>query len=279
MKRKLLNEDAVRAYHNNGFFLPVDVLSTTEVTHYRNKLESYEKESNQTIQGSYRSNSHLLFTWIDELIRKPTILDAVEDLIGPDILCWNTLWWIKEPHSQSFVSWHQDIRYWGLDTNDLVNVWLALSLANTQSGCMKVLPASHKGEILPHTDKYESNNLLTRGQEISSAIDQSRTVAMELLPGQISLHNVKIAHGSGPNRTNDRRIGLSIQYIPTGARQLAVEWDSASLCRGNDDFGHFELAPRPKSDLDHEAQKFHERAADATREILFKGAIKVRPLL
>ena len=279
MVTKLLNAEETSSYREEGFFLPINILNETQVEHYRDKLESFETKSGKAIQGSHRSNSHLLFTWIDELVRHPAILDAVEDIIGPDILCWNTLWWIKEPQSRSFVSWHQDVRYWGLDTDELVNVWLALSPATIESGCMKVLPGSHKGEILPHIDKYESDNLLTRGQEIDAPIDKNSAVAMELKPGQISLHNVRIAHGSGPNRTNDRRIGLSIQYIPTIAKQLAVEWDCASLCRGKDEFGHFEIAPSPKHDLDEQARKFHERAANATRDILFKGAEQVRPLI
>ena len=279
MSKKELDAHDVESYKTKGFFLPADVLSQEEVAFYRTKLESFEKETKQAIQGSHRSNSHLLFTWIDELVRNPVILDCVEAIIGSNILCWNTLWWIKEPQSSSFVSWHQDSRYWGLDTDDLVNVWLALSPATTDSGCMSVLPGSHKGEILPHTDKYEGNNLLTRGQEIDMPIDNELTVPMQLKPGQISLHNVRIAHGSGTNKTKDRRIGLSIQYIPPSTKQLAVEWDSATLCRGVDDFGHFELAPQPKVDFDKPAQEFHSRAATATREILFKGATKVRPLI
>ena len=279
MSYQQLDNRAVELYKKEGFFLPVDVLSHEEAASYRAKLEFFESKTNQAIQGSHRSNSHLLFTWIDELVRNPIILDCVEALIGTDILCWNTLWWIKEPQSDSFVSWHQDIRYWGLDTDDLVNVWLALSPATIDSGCMSVLPGSHKGEILPHTDKYDGNNLLTRGQEIDMPIDDRLTVPMELEPGQISLHNVRIAHGSGTNKTTDRRIGLSIQYIPPSTKQLAVEWDSATLCRGVDNFGHFELAPQPKVDFDKPAQNFHKRAATATRDILFKGAKKIRPLI
>ncbi len=276
---RILSETAVAQYERDGYFFPIEVLDTEEVARYRGALERYEAAQGHPLSGPVRSKSHLLFTWVDELIRHPLVLDAVEDLIGADILCWNTLWWVKEPHSDTFVSWHQDLRYWGLDTNDLVTVWLALSPANLASGCMRILPGSHRGELLPHRDEYKDENLLTRGQEISVPIDESKTVPMELAPGQASLHNVRLAHGSGRNETTDRRIGLSMHYMPTSARQLAAEWDSASLVRGEDRHHHFALAPRPRHDFDEQAVRFHEQASTAFREILFKGAARTRPAL
>lgn len=276
---KILSEAAIREYERDGYYCPLDVLDAGEVARYRGALEAYEADAGQPVSGPMRSKSHLLFTWADELIHLPSVLDAVEDLIGPDILCWNTLWWIKEARSEAFVSWHQDLRYWGLDTNDLVTVWIALSPATLESGCMRVLPGSHKGEMLPHRDEYKDDNLLTRGQEISVPIDESVTRPMELKPGQASLHNVRIAHGSAPNCTDDRRIGFSMHYIPTSARQMAADWDTASLVRGEDRFGHFALAPRPRFDLDPEAVKFHEEASASFRKILFKDAERVRTVL
>jgi ectoine hydroxylase-related dioxygenase (phytanoyl-CoA dioxygenase family) len=272
--------DAARArYAEDGYWFPLDVLTPDEVAAARAALERFEAAQGHPVAGAQRSKSHLLFTWVDALIRHPRILDAVEDLIGPDILCWNTLWWIKEPGSDAFVSWHQDLRYWGLDTSELVTVWLALSPATRESGCMRVLPGSHRGELLPHRDEYKDANLLTRGQEIAVPIDESRTVAMELRPGQASFHNVRLAHASAANRSRDRRIGLSMHYIPTSARQLAADWDTASLVRGEDRYGHFTLAPRPAADCDAAAQRAHAEASGAFRDILFKDAERVRQTL
>ena len=276
---KALTSDQIERYKQEGFLSPIDVLTADKASRFRDALESYEKSEGHPIQGSARSKSHLLFTWADELIRIPRLLDAVEDIIGPDILCWNTLWWIKEPQSNSFVSWHQDTRYWGLDTDELITAWVALSPATEESGCMKVLPGSHMGEVFPHSDEYNDNNLLTRGQEISTPIDESKTTLMALQTGQVSLHNVRIAHASGKNRTLDRRIGLSIHYIRPNARQLKSEWDSASLVRGKDRFNHFEHAPRPQVDLDKSAVNYHKKASNTFREILFKGAVQKRSVL
>ena len=269
---KVLTEDAIGQYHREGYCFPVRILDDEQVAANRRRLEEFESRQGKPVEGAQRSKSHLLFKWVDDLMRDSTLLDAVEDLIGPDILCWNTIFWIKEVGSQSFVSWHQDLRYWGLDTNDLVSVWLALSPATLESGCMHVLPGSHKGDLLPHNDEYQQDNLLTRGQEIAVKVDETKTVAMPLEPGEISLHNVRLAHASGPNCSNDRRIGISLHYMPTHTKQTVGEWDTAALVRGEDRFGHFTITPRPAKDFDPSAVLFHEKATDATRKILYKDA-------
>ena len=276
---KLLSEAAIAQYRRDGYYLPVRILDDGEVAANRQKLEAFEASQGHPVEGAQRSKSHLLFTWIDDLMRNDRILDAVEDLIGPDILCWNTFFWIKEPRSETFVSWHQDLRYWGLDSGDLVTAWLALSPATPETGCMRVLPGSHVGDLLPHSDEYQQNNMLTRGQEISVEVDEARAVSMPLQPGEISLHNVRLAHASSPNRSQDRRIGLSLHYMPTSTRQIVGEWDSAALVRGSDRYGHFKHTPRPASDYDPAAVAFHEQATSAVREILFRDAEKVRPTL
>ena len=276
---KILPAHGIEQYHRDGYYFPLKVLDERQVAANRTQLETFEKSQGQPLGGAQRSKSHLLFKWVDDLMRHDGILDAVEDLIGPDLLCWNTLFWIKEAGSESFVSWHQDLRYWGLDTGDLVSVWLALSPASLESGCMRVLPGSHQGELLPHKDEYADGNLLTRGQEIAVAVDETQTVAMPLAPGEISLHNVRLAHASGPNQSADRRIGLSLHYMPTATKQVVGEWDSAALVRGEDHFGHFVHAPQPSKDFDPVAVAFHQQATDAVREILFTDAKKVRPTI
>jgi ectoine hydroxylase-related dioxygenase (phytanoyl-CoA dioxygenase family) len=276
---KLLNENAIEQYNREGYYFPVKILDDEGVAANRAHLEKFEVDQGSPIAGAQRSKSHLLFTWVDDLMRYEKILDAVEDLIGPDILCWNTIFWIKEADSPSFVSWHQDVRYWGLDTSELITAWLALSPATEESGCMRVLPGSHVEPVLPHRDEYHDDNLLTRGQEIAVEVDESKTVSMALAPGQASLHNVGLAHASGPNRTGDRRIGISMHYISTRTRQTAGEWDSAALVRGEDRYGHFHLTPVPERDFDPDALAFHERASGALRDILFRDAERVRPVV
>lgn len=276
---KVLTQAALEQYRDLGYYFPISILDAGDVSTLRGKLEAFEKAQGHPIQGAQRSKSHLLFKWLDDLMRDTRILDPVEDLIGPDILCWNSIFWIKEAHSPSFVSWHQDLKYWGLDCNDLVTAWVALSPASVESGCMRVLPGSHRGEMLPHDDVYDAENMLTRGQEIAVKVDESAAVTMALRPGQMSIHNVRLAHASGVNDSGERRIGVSFHYMPTRSRQLVGEWDSAALVRGEDRFHNFAVAPVPSRDMDPEAVAFHEKASTAVRDILFKGAERVRQTL
>ena len=276
---KQLSDNAILQYRDDGFFFPVNVMSTEETRTARSQLEAFENGQGHPIGGAQRNKSHLLFTWVDALMRHPIILDAVEDLIGPNILCWNTFFWVKEAGSETFVSWHQDLNYWGLDTDALITAWLALSPATPDSGCMRILPGSHRGDMMPHEDKFESNNMLTRGQEIAVEIDEARTVAMPLAPGEMSLHNGRLAHASGPNLSSDRRIGLSLHYMPTRTRQIVGNWDSAALVRGEDRYGHFTHTPRPTKNFDPNVVPFHEKATTAVRDILFNNAKTVRRTL
>jgi non-heme Fe2+,alpha-ketoglutarate-dependent halogenase len=199
-------------------------------------------------------------------------LDPVEQLIGPDILLWNTIFWIKEAGAKSFVSWHQDTRYWGLSNDKVITAWLALSPASTAAGCMRVMPGTHIGEVLPHADKYHQANMLTRGQEITDGVNDDTAVFMPLAAGQISLHNYRLAHASGANTSGDRRIGISMHFMPTDTRQIVGDWDSAALVRGSDRFGHFSPTPVPAGDFDADAVAFHARASEALRQVVYTGA-------
>lgn len=269
---KALSEGAIRQYRDEGYYFPVPVLTPEETLAARRKLEAFEARQGHPLDGAQRSKSHLLFKWVDDIMRTPRLVDAVEDLIGPNILCWNTVFWIKEAHTPSYVGWHQDLKYWGLDNDELVSVWIALSPANRESGCMSVLPGSHRRQMLAHDDTYHENNMLTRGQEIAVKVDESETVLMALEPGQASFHNVKSAHGSGPNNSDDRRIGLSLHYMPTHTKQTLAAWDTAALVRGEDTFGNFVHTPLPAADFDPEAVAFHDRATTATRKIVYKNS-------
>lgn len=270
---KVLNSAEVARYAETGYHFPVDVLSAAEVVACRRQLEDYETKSGGPIQGGMRHRSHVLFPWINELVRHPRILDAVEDVFGPDILCWNTSFFIKEARDPGFVSWHQDATYWGLSSPDVMTVWVALSPANKVSGCMKFVPGTHRTQV-QHADTFHRDNLLSRGQEIAVEVDEAKAVLAELEPGQASMHHVLLFHGSEPNRSDDRRIGLAIRYIPTHVKQAVGGRDWASLVRGVDRYRHFEPEPRPKTDLDPDAVAFHEMVTAEQVKVLYRGTDK-----
>ena len=269
---KVFTADQVDGYHRDGWLSPLDLLSVGEVETARAALEAREATMGERAGRPVdRSGTHMLLPWVDDLMRRPRLLDAVEDLIGPDLLCWNSIFWIKEADSESYVGWHQDYEYWGLDDDRLVSVWIALSPASEEAGCMSVIPGSQRAPI-GHRETYAADNLLSRGQELVIDPADYHPVAMPLRPGQASFHNVRTAHGSGPNTTDDRRIGLSLHYMPTSTRQTKVGWDAAALVRGVDDYGNFAHCPQPTVDMDPETLPFFEKAAGAMREIIYAGA-------
>ncbi|MBT6093403.1 MAG: phytanoyl-CoA dioxygenase family protein [Rhodospirillaceae bacterium] len=266
------SEADISQFQEQGYICPVPVLQADDVAALRGQLEAVEASQGGSLEPPQRNKAHLLFKWIDDLIRDPRILDPVSQLIGEDLLCWNTLFWIKEAGSESFISWHQDTRYWGLSSEQVVTAWLALSPASIESGCMRVMPGSHIGDVLPHEDRYDENNMLTRGQEITDGVDDDKAVYMPLEPGQMSVHNYRLAHASGPNNAPDRRIGLSMHFMPPDTAQIVGEWDSAALVRGEDKFHHFEPTPVPTGDFDPPAVAFHARATRAIRDVLYADA-------
>jgi hypothetical protein len=266
-----LPEAAIAHYREHGYYAPVRVMSADEAGSIRRRLEAHEA-IHGALKGSMRHKSHLLFTWLDGLIRHPAVLDAVEGVIGPDILCWSSTFFIKEPHDPGFVSWHQDSTYWGLDPADIVTAWVALSESTAKNGAMRVIPDTQSLEQIAHRDTFAANNLLTRGQEIAVEVDEAKAVMLSLQPGEMSLHHVRLIHGSDPNPSGKRRIGFAIRYLPTHVRQVVGIRDSATLVRGVDRFGNFEPEYPPDRDLSDAARAFHARVMGDQQNVLMKNA-------
>jgi phytanoyl-CoA dioxygenase PhyH len=265
-----LSTEAIEQYRRDGYHFPIRVMSAAEAHAHRERLEAAETLLGGPLRGVYRVKPHLLFTWLADLVRHPAILDAVESVLGPDLLCWNTSFFTKEAASPGYVSWHQDATYWGLSEPDVVTAWVAFTASSAANGNMRVVPGSHRAPI-PHADTFHPDNLLSRGQEITVAVDEADAVDLLLEPGEMSLHHVLIVHGSGPNRSADRRIGLAIRYVAPYVRQLAGPRDSATLVRGVDRFGHFELEPRPHADLEPRMLALHADISERQAKILYRG--------
>ena len=267
---KILTQAQIDQFWRDGCIFPVRVMPEAEALEIRRRLEAFESENGGPLKGALRHKSHLLFTWLGDLVRNNRIVDAIEDLYGPNLLCWTTNFFIKEADNPAFVSWHQDSTYWGLDKPDVVTAWVALTPSNKANGAMKFIPGSHTRDQIPHRDTFAKNNLLTRGQEVAVEVDESKAVAITLEPGEISLHHVRLVHGSPPNPSHDRRIGFAIRYIPTTVAQIAGE-DSATLVRGVDTHRHFELEPRPTRDMDPEFVALHQAITERNAQILYRG--------
>lgn len=272
---KCLSAAQIARYHRDGFLAPVDVISAAEAERYRRALEAAEERWPSALSGARRNNAHLTFTFLDELVHHSRILDAVEDLIGPDILAYGSVLFIKEPGSPGFVSWHQDATYMGLEPHEGVTAWLALTPSTRENGCMSMLPGSHEGALRRHVDTYGEANILTRGQTIEG-VDEAAAVDLVLKPGEASFHHLRTIHASQPNLSDDRRIGFAIQsYIQPEARQTKGR-SFAQVARGTDGYGHFELAPRPVSDMGPASVALRDHVNELWSDILYAGAARRR---
>jgi phytanoyl-CoA dioxygenase PhyH len=271
---KALSDRQIEHYHSDGCLFPLPAFSRSEIESLRTKLAELEQREGGKVSGRTNRKPHLLLPWLNEVIRHPRILDAVEDIIGPNILCWGSGFFAKDAGDRALVSWHQDSTYWGLSEPEVVTAWVALTPSTVESGCMRVIPGTHKLDQIPHRDTFAEDNLLSRGQEVEVEFDEGSAVDVILKPGEMSLHHVRLIHGSAPNRADHPRIGYAIRYVPTHIRQIAGVPDSATLVRGEDTHGNFELEPVPRFDFDPEAVAFHAAMLENNTRILYAGAEK-----
>lgn len=268
-----LTDRQVEDYRRDGVHFPVDVFAPAEAAELMRRFEAAEADHGGRLPGRVNQKVHLLYPWLNAVVRDARILDAVEDLHGPDLLCWSASFFSKDAHDPSFVSWHQDATYWGLSSPDVVTAWVAFTPSTLQSGCMKVVPGTHRRQV-EHVDTFAEGNLLSRGQELQVAVRDEETVPVVLRPGQMSLHHVLIFHGSDANAADHRRIGLAIRYIPTHVRQTKGPRESATLVRGRDTYGHFDLEPAPEGDMHPAAVARHAEIVDRQLRILYAGAAR-----
>ena len=269
---KVLTKEQIEQYHDEGFISPVRVISEAQALSIKSQLEQVEAEFPDEINAESRNNLHLSFAFLDALAHNKIIVDAVEDLIGPDIALWASVMFIKEPSSKQYVSWHQDATYMGLDSIDFPTPWIALSPSNIETGCMTMIAGSHHSEIQNHEDTFAENNILTRGQVIPN-IDRSKAVDLILEPGEMSIHHGAIIHGSQPNKSNQRRIGFSLQsYVPPSIKQV-VGKNIWTHIRGQKrkDINGIELS-RPNYNMDPITVEQRRFAEENLSEILYKGA-------
>lgn len=269
---KVLTKEQIEQYHDEGFISPVRVISESEALSIKNQLEQVEADFPDEINAQSRNNLHLSFAFLDALAHNTIIVDAMEDLIGPDIALWASVMFIKEPSSKQYVSWHQDATYMGLDSIDFPTPWIALSPSNRDTGCMTMISGSHHSEIQIHKDTFAENNILTRGQVIPE-VDKSKAIDLILEPGEMSIHHGAIIHGSQPNNSDQRRIGFSLQsYVPPSIKQVVGRniWTHIRGKKRQDNDG-IEL-DRPKYNMDPITVEQRRVAEENLSKILYKGA-------
>jgi|TARA_B000000477_G_scaffold39220_1_gene33382 non-heme Fe2+,alpha-ketoglutarate-dependent halogenase len=273
---KVLTKEQIEQYHDQGFISPIRVISEQEALSIKNELEQVEAEFPEEINAENRNNLHLSFAFLDKLAHNKIIVDAIEDLIGPNISLWASVMFIKEPSSKHYVSWHQDATYMGLDSMNFPTPWIALSPSNKETGCMTMISGSHKLKIQEHEDTFAENNILTRGQVIQN-VDESRAVDLILEPGEMSIHHGAVIHGSQPNKGSQRRIGFSLQsYMPNDVSQVVGRniWTHVRGQKREDKDGL--MLDRPRFNMDPTTVAQRKLANDNLSSILYKGSKEKR---
>ena len=261
------------AYAKDGYVFPYDVIGEAEAAELLADLEAAEAEvaGDRAKLSMVRSFPAQLLPSFARVVRHPRLIEAVSQIIGPDLLLWGSGLFIKEASSRSYVSWHQDLNYWGLDGEREVTAWLALTPANVENGCMRFVPGSHAKKVVPHVDSFAQDNLLTRGQEIAVEVDEASAVNVVLRAGQASLHHGHMFHASGPNGTNSRRIGVALRYVAPSMKQISGDKLLVSHVSGKDEYGHFNVVSPPAGRLLEEDFERIRRTAEVKRSILYKG--------
>ncbi|MDC1001167.1 phytanoyl-CoA dioxygenase family protein [Alphaproteobacteria bacterium] len=269
-----LTKEQIDLYNRNGFIAPIDIYSRKEAAAIRQELEGLEASYPEAVTGRNRNNVHYVTSLFDKIVHNPDILDAVETLIGKDFLVGGTTLFIKEPEQQGFISWHQDARYIGLEPENWVTAWLALSDVTTENGCMYMWPGSHLEGAREHLDTFDEENLLTRGQTVQN-VPKNDTIPVALKAGQLSLHHPWVVHGSGHNSSKSRRIGFAIQsYIGTNVDSVYGKI-FVQQARGSDTYSYHQHTPRPSSVMAEQDVAFRDKANEALKAIFYRGARKI----
>jgi hypothetical protein len=231
----------VQKYHELGFASPVVELPEDEVSRFREAFEELERHYGTGLRPEHLKYLHLCFPWACELATHPRILDAVEALLGPDLLVHSSSVFYKASFDGTFVDWHQDGCYLGLSSSAYVTAWIALTASTVDNGCMKVIPRSHTARVAHENRELAGNQLFL---SITGTVDEAAAVDIMLAPGQCSLHHPDLIHGSGPNRSGGKRIGFAVRYIAPSVSQKVVH-PPVLLARGRDDHRNYEHMDAP----------------------------------
>ena len=264
-----LTPQQVESYHHNGFLFPIPALTPAEIATCLAGLDRLETELGSPVAEAdinWRSHAYAHSPWFNALIRHPRILDAVEAVIGPNILVWTSTFFIKEPGSPTFAAWHQDGTYFGLDPHEQVCAWVALTDASEQAGCMEMLSSRGAPRQMRHAALGLANSINRAGQTVTEPLDDASPVAMALPAGSFSLHHELAVHRSAPNNASHRRVGIGLNYMPTHVRVDGPVRLHAMLVRGKDTYGHFDLIDPPLAERDGAALAVHQRVSDRYRE-------------
>jgi hypothetical protein len=257
----ILTDQQLSDYEKLGFLHSIPILSGAEVEHYRAEID----RTCLAIGGRVtRLNGlHLFFRWAWDLSTHPRLLDCLEQLIGPNILLTSTRVFYKYGQTTSYVGWHQDGITQRLDDARAPAIWLGLTAATVENGCLRVVPRSHQFGLLHHDSSPDLPPLPDAKEsfeswpqdELSGRIarvppDYDAPFDLVMRAGEMSVHHPVILHGSNPNLSPEPRIGLSASYtIPelyNSPRTVACVRDDGSSNQNH----HFRIDRPPNASFE-----------------------------
>lgn len=250
----------LQRFESLGFDFPNRVISEERAQSYRQRLDDSKRAVGGRFTGLMTQKPHLLFTWLAELARESAVLDLAQNVVGPNILLWSTEFFIKDPGEARYVPWHVDDTFWHIEPEVQATVWIALSDIRIENGPLRYIPGSHRQPKKAIKIEATPENMLNSGQ-VAQGVDEEQAVDVLLRPGEAAIHDGRTLHASGRNTGADSRVGVVARFLSTSVRSTK-DRESASLVRGVDDYGYWDLEPAPKSDLDEDARAVHARAAD-----------------
>lgn len=277
MTGSLTNEE-FETYQEDGFIKPIVAFSAEEAKAIRDEIETLERDYSNgqlphDLTNYFRVNGELVIPLLAKVAQTKSILDAIESILGPNLMVWSCELFIKEPKSEKIVSWHQDLTYWGMGGSDLqASAWIAISDVTEASGCMRFVPGSHKQQLVPHHDTFDEGNLLSRGQEIAVDVDENDAVLDILRPGEMSIHHGRMFHASGPNHSDDRRIAIVIRYVTPELVRDAPGSDYAMLVRGTDSCKNWINVAPPSTLFGQGELELYDQILEYKETVLSAGA-------
>ncbi|MBK17445.1 MAG: hypothetical protein CMM52_01220 [Rhodospirillaceae bacterium] len=245
---RVLTDQQLSEFRRDGFVAPLDCISSKEAADCMKKIEDYETMTGEDVSKNIRARAVLAFKWLLDLARHPQIAGALQDAIGPNVILMFCAVWSKHPGGSKFVSWHQDGAYNPFDKNNGATAWIALTDSTPDTGCVKMIPGTHKSGFLHHDERYDADNLVSRGQTVAD-VDETKAIDLAMRAGQFSIHHEMVVHGSGENCGNDRRVGVSFSCVATETKALSGP-QTGVLIAGENKPGHWALNKEPAFDLD-----------------------------
>ena len=242
---KTLTSLQVRQYNETGYLMPFHGLDTSEARELSAFFDGVLAAFIELGRTSYSINTaHLRFARIYQLVQHPRIVDAVSDLLGPNVVCWGSHFFCKMPQDGKRVPWHQDSTYWPLSPTKTVTVWLAIDDADPENANMKFIPRSHLHGLIDYDETNEADTVLDLAVKNPTSYGDAE-VNVALQAGQFSMHSDLLLHGSEANESDRRRCGLTMRYAAADVTTWYDWHKKGFLVRGKDIGAHWANPPIP----------------------------------